>query len=710
MGRRVMATTARRRRRLVLGLLSLAALLGIGLGGRARNRRRHTPVTGAAERRAAFGGIRDVDLNEAVGPEVSGAGRAATTASGEAPGENPPEPAGDRAPVDADFVSMHARGPVMEPTAGSQPAVWLSLPSAESLGFRGPGAFALPGGGSVALPGAMPLPRPAPPRGAARPRPGARRGAFTLADLLAYVVGLAWPMTVLAISSLALAMRLIGHSTNYDLFIDEITYSTIGQAVALGHGVSLYGPPFFLHPPLFFFLEGGLLDLFGGAHASPVNLVFELRPINCVIGSIECGLLMLLVSRITHRGAAVVVGVFVACDPFLLLWDGRVLLETMAMTAAVAGWLCLEWVARRDIAKPTRELGSRVGDRSWSPGERAVIVLAGLLFGVSLLSKETYGFVGVVPLLAMFVLGSPVRRRVSGVMFGLAAGSYAVYLSTVVASGDFSDWYNANVAGLLRAVGTKQVTGFNQAGHHASFGSRVGADLALYGISYIVIAAAAAATACGVLRWFLAARSRRTLSTQRRLAIVLGAGGVGYVGYAVCFGAFEVQIFYMCIISGLPVLVTEARSLGSAVTARLNRRSVLVTCAVIASLALAFEVAADVRLRTAKDTSLSQLTAYVSAHVHYPSLVDSTDGVTQFILRGVGIDGALTVRGLERQRPDYVVVDAGLVNQGYVHLGPGFQAWLNAHARVVYRVTGRSTGQVLLYRTVYADQPTGAQG
>jgi hypothetical protein len=597
---------------------------------------------------------------------------------------------------------------VLEPTVVRQPSVWLALPTAESLGFRGPGAFALPGGGSLALPGAVPRPRSTPSRGA-RPR---RRstGGRTWTDVRAHAGSLTWPLTVVAIGSVALAMRLIGHSTNYELFIDEITYATIGQAVALGHGVSLYGPPFFLHPPLFFYLEAGLLDLFGGANASPVSLVLELRPINCVIGAIECGLLTLLVGRITNRKLGVAVGVFAAVDPFLLLWDGRVLLETLAMTTAVAAWLCVEWVARSDVARPVREV-AQAGDasRPWTRAERTVTVAGGLLFGVSLLSKETYGFVGVVPLLAMFVLGSPIRRKVSGLMFALAAGSYVIYLLTVLASGDIAAWSNANIEGVLRAVGLVQVTGFNQAGgHHAAASSRLGATLSLYLISYLVIAAIAFATLAGVIRWLLAARARRTLSTQRRLAIVFAAGGVGYVGYAVMFGAFETQIFYMCMVSGLPVLATEVGSLTSALGARINRRLVLVVCGLLASLALVFELSADVRLRSENDTSLTQLNAYINTHVHYPSLVDSTDGVTQFILRGVGLDVVLNVRDLERARADYVVVDEGLVDQGYVTLGPGFQSWLDAHARVVFRSTSRSTGQLLLYRTTYASPTPGA--
>jgi hypothetical protein len=511
---------------------------------------------------------------------------------------------------------------------------------------------------------------------------------------LSRTLDLRWGLTVLTVAGLALALRLINHSTNYDVFVDEITYSRIGQAVALGHGVTLYGGPFFLHPPLFFYLEAGVLDLFGGASDAPVKLVLALRPINCVLGAVECALVMALISALGNRTAAVLAGVFEACDPFVQLWDGRVLLETLAMTFAVLGWLALAWLARQEDAHPDAA-------RRSSPRERAAIFLGGLCFGASLLTKETYAFVGVAPLAAMLALGSPVRRRVSGAMLIVALGCLLAYLATVVANGHLSAWYSQQVSGLTRAIGTKQISGFNQKGH-AGFSSRAGAELSLYLVTYLVIFLIGLATATGIVAWLRAAREGRTLIRERRLAILLGAGGVGYVGYAVLFGGFETQIFYMCVIGGLPVLATQATVTLHALSALRWRRGLLIAGAVMSSVALIYELAINERIRSETDSDIPALVSYVSHHVPALSLVDSTDGVTQFVLQGVRIDGPRTVPGLERDKPGYIVVDPGLVLQGYVTLGRGFQSWLDAHAHLVFAARGRTIGRLLLYRTVYA--------
>ncbi len=557
----------------------------------------------------------------------------------------------------------------------------------------------VPAPDSLPAPGSTPSPQSAPAPAVPSVRRPRERAHLATATRTAE---LPWVLTVCAVAGLALALRLINHSTNYDVFIDEITYSTIGQSIALGHGVSLFGVPFFLHPPLFFYLEAGALELFGGAHDAPINLVLALRPLDCGLSAIECGLVMLLTARLANRTAAVLAGVYFACDPFLQLWDGRVLLETPAMTLAVLGWLALAAVAQREDARATAA-GSPATEpgAGWSSGERTLVVLGGLCFGASLLAKETYAFVGVAPLLAMAVLGSPVRRRVTLTMAALAVGCYAVYLLVIVAEGHWPGFYNQQLAGVLRAVGTKQISGFNQKGH-AGFSSRAGADLSLYGVTYVVILAIGLAAAAGVLTWLRTARNGRTLTRQRRLAIALGAGGVGYVTYAVGFGAFETQIFYMSIIAGLPVLATETMAGVRWLASPRLRRACIVAGAVLAGLGLVLELATNVRIRTSRDSDLPELVAYVEHHVAYPSLVDSTDGVTQFVLQGVRIDGPRTVAGVERDKPDYIVIAQGLVDQGYVVLGPGFEQWLHRHAHVVFSADGRTVGRLLLYQTRYA--------
>jgi len=384
-----------------------------------------------------------------------------------------------------------------------------------------------------------------------------------------------------AIIALALVMRLINHASNYDIFVDEITYSSLGRAVAGGHGATLYGSPFFLHPPAFFYLEGALLRLFGTAKSS-LALVFDLRLVNCVLGAVECGFVMLLVDELTQRWAALLAGLFVAVDPFLLRWDGRVVLETLAMTTALAGWLCVVLLADLGTTSTSEpQLSTR---RQWQ-----LVVCGGVMFGISLLTKETYAFVGVVPLAVLLALGAPIRRTRSGLILGIAVLCFIAYWLTVVANGQLRAWWNQQSVGLQRAAGTTQISGFNQAGH-STFASRLGSDLHLYLVSYLVVAATGLTAAIWALVWYRAARSGRQLPARRRLATVLSACAVAYIAYAGLLGAFEEQIFYMVLVAAIPLLAVSADAVWSRY-GRGDRRLPLVACVVLGVVALGFELA-----------------------------------------------------------------------------------------------------------------------
>ncbi len=68
---------------------------------------------------------------------------------------------------------------------------------------------------------------------------------------------------VVLIGAAALATRLTALRSAYDIFIDETSYTNIALNVAHGHGVTLYGLPFVLHPPTAFYLYGLIILVFG---------------------------------------------------------------------------------------------------------------------------------------------------------------------------------------------------------------------------------------------------------------------------------------------------------------------------------------------------------------------------------------------------------------------------------------------------------------
>ena len=374
----------------------------------------------------------------------------------------------------------------------------------------------------------------------------------------------------LAILVLALVVRVIRHSTNYELFVDEVTYSNIGLAIASGRGVALYGQPFFLHPPAFLYVLAAAIDVFGRP-SSVIDLVMNLRVVNGVIGTIEVGLMMCLVYRIVGRWWALAAGLLMALDPFLLLYDGRVMLETLAMTASTAGMLAFVALGKRlpavtglrlhAVAGPDSHTVKDSGPASPREGRLSCFGLAvasGLGFGVALLTKETYVFAGAVPIAIVLITGWYMPRRWSAVVLVTAVGCYVGYVATLLLNHNIRAWWDQQDYGLLRATGERQISGFNQSGH-VGFTTRVLATAPNYLGTYAIMGLGGLAVLWAAWRWW---RSDWRGSGLRSIDVMtIWAACTGcFVAFSVLRGAFEQQIFYPFLVSSIPVTTLAVRS------------------------------------------------------------------------------------------------------------------------------------------------------
>ena len=101
-------------------------------------------------------------------------------------------------------------------------------------------------------------------------------GPSTLRRLLHHRI-----LWMVAIGVVALLARLVALTTSNDIFIDEITYTNIARNLAHGHGVTLYGQPFFLHPPAAFGLFALVIGVFG-IHGCTESVIFSLRYVDVV--------------------------------------------------------------------------------------------------------------------------------------------------------------------------------------------------------------------------------------------------------------------------------------------------------------------------------------------------------------------------------------------------------------------------------------------
>ena len=488
-----------------------------------------------------------------------------------------------------------------------------------------------------------------------------------------------------AIVALALVLRLIRHSTNYELFVDEVSYSNIGLAIASGKGALLYGQPFFLHPPIFMYVLATTIDLLGKPH-TVVGLVMQLRVVNACIGTIDVALMMCVTYRVVGRRWSVAAGLFMALDPYLLLYDGRVMLETLAMTASTAGMLSFLALAARVRAADRADPSSRP-----SRGLPCAVLTgaAGLGFGVALLTKETYAFVGVVPVALILFTGWYVPRRWSGAVLLTAVGCYVLYLVTVLASGRLDAWWSQQHSGLLRATGERQTSGFNQPGRHVGFATRLFATASHYFGTYLVMALATLAVAWGIRRWWRSDRRGRDLASQDVMTLWAGCAGC-YAAFSALRGAFEPQIFYPFLVAAVPVTLLAAQSWTTGGRPGGLARVISVFIAVLLGGVLVYNALVDVRVRTSVDAAYIDTVQWVAKHVPHGDLVDTTDGVSQFVLTGLRIETINSLSGVLLTRPSYLIYSSTLVNQGYVTLTGGLGQFLKRHATARYRALDKS--------------------
>ncbi len=153
---------------------------------------------------------------------------------------------------------------------------------------------------------------------------------------------------LLAIGGLALlafTARTFGLSTAHDVFVDEATYARLGTSVASGQIVpTLFGHFFYLHPPVFFWIIG-LVELVVGDGSSVLALVLHLRVVNVILSCLTClvviGIGRRLGGSVAGGSAGLIAALLMAADPFLIEYDGLVLLETAAALFAMLGWLVL---------------------------------------------------------------------------------------------------------------------------------------------------------------------------------------------------------------------------------------------------------------------------------------------------------------------------------------------------------------------------------
>jgi hypothetical protein len=507
--------------------------------------------------------------------------------------------------------------------------------------------------------------------------------------------------------AVALAARMVLANQSYDIFVDETTYTNIAQNVAAGHGVTLYGQPFDVHPPFMFLVYGAAIALLH-IHGTVLQTLFALRRISEVLGALTPAVLFVMLDRFRSRLVAFFAALVVAMDPFALLNDTRVMLEPLAQLMMAATFAVIVTA----LFAPSR-----------SARQRWLVGLAGVLAGATICSKETFGLVLLGSLAVMFVTGWVLARRQVAWMLGtMLAGAGAGVIVSVRGHG-LANWFDTKVTDFDRLVGASQQTGFNAPGMHVTFLQRTLADLHEFWPSYIVLVVGSVAALLIVLNlrpWSAGKGGRAPLKAQDKAALALAIWTIcaaGYLTYAMAFGSLEEQMYYIVLAPAACSLVAWCSMVGA--SAQLFKRWAAMLVLVwsdrhgqpyssqvsiprfLTSLLLVIVVSGDCAVwagtHSRPDDEYASFLAWEASHLPNGAVVSATEDIAQFLMTGVVIGDWESVAQLKANHVDYLLLSTSLVQQGYTIGPPQFFAYVSAHSKLVYQVAGPSDGALQLW-------------
>jgi len=505
----------------------------------------------------------------------------------------------------------------------------------------------------------------------------------------------------IVIALIALALRLVHVVASYNLFIDEVTYAEIARNIAAGHGVTHYGEPFDLHPPVALGTFAAGLRLLG-SDGSLADLAFRLRVVPALFGAATAALCYPLARRCgLGRVPALAGAALIALDPFQISYDSRVMLEAPTQFLAAATVLLLITAAR---AEPGG--GATGGPR------RLLLAAAGLCAGLTFCSKETFGLVLGAALLVLIVQARPLRRRDTGAVLALAAGVYLVNLLATIVLGGLDAWVQARGNGLTRLVGLNKETGFTSDTVQVSLVSRLTANLDQLAVTYLLLVLGG--LCCLLLVYRLGWRPAGAATGQPSAgqpptgqpptgqppagAVVVTAWALsacGYLMYATVFGSIEEQMYYIPLLPCVLCLVTVAGT-GRRGATGVGRRAGPAR-GVLLALLLTLDLVVWTRVHTVDDNAYRQFFSWAEHGLPVGSRVAVTEDSAQFVLQDVEVGSWHTLGELRSHRVDYVLINPQLVEQGYGVGDPVFLEQLRERARVVFAATSERDGALLLF-------------
>ncbi|MGI8910319.1 MAG: ArnT family glycosyltransferase [Rubrobacteraceae bacterium] len=472
-------------------------------------------------------------------------------------------------------------------------------------------------------------------------------------------------------------LRAIHLDRSWDIFVDEISYLRLSQSVAENLEVKLYGNPLYLHPPLFFFIEGAYTKLLSST-GDLIQQIYDVRYLNVALAGLTAVVLFGIGRRLAGWLVGATTATIFALEPFVIKMNSRNYLDTSAMLWVVLGY----YVLFSAMTDENRRLPL------WR------VLAAGVLFGLALLTKDITAFATLLPLAVCFVMNWAMPRLQSALAGVVAALVYAPYLIVIYAIGDWRDFSYQKLQGASRLAGLLHETGFNQEGG-PSFLMAIISNLEEFATTYALLATGS----LSVVVLFFFARG-----AAKRLLLAWTASTYALLAYIVVLGTLEEQFFYYLIISSiLSTVVTAKLILGTEAFGDHVRRVLLAATVLLTVAFFSWTSYIWAQVHSTPDDGYERVVAYIEENVPKDSKVAVVPDTAEFLIKGSsGKYGS--VEELQRNDVDYVVYGSYVLKEGYGKAPPEFYRWIVDNGELVYGFEGPSFGLLGVYRL--PDRPT----
>lgn len=475
---------------------------------------------------------------------------------------------------------------------------------------------------------------------------------------------------VCGLVTLAFAVRSSGLVRANELFIDEVTYAGLSNQLAQGQIPRIGPDPFFLHPPGSFALNALVIRVFG-LQADAMDLALQLRWTNAVLGSLTVLVCFVMVRRMAGALPAILSALVLATDPFVLRMDGRLMIETPAALAVLIGWL-LFFAALHE-----------------QPGRARLRyeVAAGLVFGMALVTKDMTVAFTIAPMLVAVFWRRTIQWQTALRVSVAAVIPYLVYLLLIIANGLIIDFLGQKHQGLLRMAGAVQESGFNAA-PGADLVGRLIEMVGQFGTSYLLLALCPLA---GLVAAFSPVREGRLMGL---LALIAGLFGA----YCVVGGAAEEQFAYYVMVAAVLALPNALASL------TIRWPSIRWSLTAVAVAVCVASIVLGVQARGKEDDGLLQARNWMSTELPPKAKVGLTSVTAEFaFLPRADWEVLPSLTSLRDAGAEYVLTQSYPLGQGYGYAAPELLDWLTEYARPVFRTSGHSGGDTVVWRLATAD-------